>query len=78
MAFVRAKVIDPTHLELSRPLSAPEGNTVLVYVAESGDEDEERLSWLRASSESLALAHGESEPDYTPAMIQESNPEYDP
>ena len=44
-------------------------------LAEPGDTDEERRQWLALSSESLAAAYGESEPEYTADMIREPNRE---
>jgi hypothetical protein len=78
MVVIKAKVIDATHLELSRPIAAPDGGTVLVSVAGSGEEDDERLQWLATSAEALQSAYGESEPAYTLPMLRESNPEYAP
>jgi hypothetical protein len=78
MVVIKAKVIDATHLELSRPIAVPDGGTVLVSVAGSGEEDDDRLQWLAASAEALGSAYGESEPVYAPSMVRESNPEYVP
>jgi hypothetical protein len=33
MVVIKAKIIDATHLELSSPIAAPSGGTVLVSVA---------------------------------------------
>ena len=76
MVLVKAKVVDSTHLELSKPIAIRKGLTVLVSVAESGDTDGERQQWLAASVESLCAAYGESEPDYPASMVRESNPDY--
>ena len=78
MVVIKARVIDATHLELSRPIAVPDGGTVLVSVAGSGEEDDERLQWLATSVEALQMAYGESEPVYAPSMVRESNPEYAP
>ena len=78
MVMIKAKVIDATHLELSRPIAAPEGGTVLVSVAGSDEENDERLQWLAISAEALQSAYGDSEPAYTPSMVREPNPEYAP
>ena len=64
MVLVQAKVVDSTHLELSRPISTPQGGTVFVSVAEAGDGDAERQQWLAASAASLQTVYGESEADY--------------
>ena len=76
MVLVKAKVVDSTHLELSEPIAARKGLTVLVSVAEATDKDAERQQWLAASVESLDTAYGESEPDYSASMVKENNPDY--
>jgi len=78
MFLVKARVVDSTHLELSKPIRTVRGRTVFVSVAEPGEKDAERQQWLAASVESLGYAYGESEPDYTPSMVKESNPDYRP
>ena len=76
MVLVKAKVLDSTHLELSKPIATRKGLTVLVSIAESGDKDAERQQWLAASAASLHAAYGDSEPDYPVSMVKESNPDY--
>ena len=78
MVAIKAKVVDATHLELSRPIAAPSGGTVFVSVAGMGEEGDERLQWLATSAEALQSAYGESEPVYTPSLVREPNPEYAP
>lgn len=76
MVLVEAKVIDSTHLELMRPIIAVRGGIVSLTLAESGEEDPERDRWLAASSAALGAAYGESEPDYPPSLIRQTNPDY--
>ena len=76
MVLVEARVMDPTHLELSRPIAAGRGRTVFVSVAESAEKDADRQQWLANSASSLQAAYGDSEPEYTPAMVRERNPDY--
>ncbi len=76
MVLVQARVLDSTHLELDRPITASRGGHVLVVVAESTDADAERQQWLEASSGSLRNAYADSEPEYNPAMVREINPGY--
>jgi len=78
MVVFKAKVIDSTHLELSKPIDAPGGGTVFVSVAEPGEEKGERSQWWAASARTLMSAYGKSEPDYTASMIRESNKDYVP
>ena len=76
MVLVSAKVLDSTHLELSKPIVARKGLTVLVSVAEPGEADIERQQWLAVSAQSLCTAYGGSEPDYSASMVKEINPDY--
>jgi len=69
MVILEAKVVDPTHLELSRPIRAARGGTVLVSVAES---DDERTQWLAASAQGLVSAYGPDESDYSPDLLQKT------
>lgn len=78
MVLIEAKVIDATHLELSRPIAAAQGGTVSVAVSEPGEQDGDREQWLVASAGALARAYGPAEPDYAPSMIREPNREYRP
>ncbi len=77
MVLVQAKVVDATHLELSKPIAGPLGRKVLVSVAESSDVDADREQWLALSVEGLRSGYGDSEPEYSPAMVRERNPEYE-
>jgi hypothetical protein len=77
MVTVRARVLDPTHLELDTPIAAVRGGDVFVVVTESNDADAERQQWIDGSAESLGSAYGDSEPDYTPSMVRETNPGYE-
>jgi hypothetical protein len=76
MVLVEARVVDATHLELARPIGTRRGGKVFVSVAEAGEKDAERQEWLAASSDRLGAAYADSEPDYTPSMLRESNPDY--
>ena len=76
MSLLEARVIDSTHLELSKPIGAAQGETVFVSVTESPEGDPERQQWLAASCDTLQSAYGESEPHYSFSMVRESNPDY--
>ncbi|HBA85088.1 MAG TPA: hypothetical protein DCZ95_13445 [Verrucomicrobia bacterium] len=76
MVLVQAKVLDPTHLELARPIAVGRGGNVFVVVTESTNAEAERQPWLDGSSESLRNAYGDSEPEYTPSLVRETNPGY--
>jgi hypothetical protein len=74
MVLIHAKVLDPTHLELARPLSASCVGNVVVVLTESTDADTERKQWIDGSSPALRRAYGDAEPEYTPSMVREANP----
>jgi hypothetical protein len=61
-------------LDESFPL---EPNTRLLVTVLSEDENAERESWLRFSSEGLENAYGDDEPDYTYTDLIEENPSYE-
>jgi hypothetical protein len=76
MVVVSAKIIDATHLELAKPIAASYGKAVRVFIAEADEEDNEYKQWLAFSLDGLQSAYGDSEPEYTAAMVKEPNPEY--
>ena len=39
MKVIQAKILDPTHLELSQPVSAPPGEIIEISVVDAGEED---------------------------------------
>ena len=78
MVFVEAKVIDSTHLELSKPIETPHGHKVIVSVAEPTGEGEERGDWFYLAAQGLQSAYGVSEPEYKMSMVKEPNPEFYP
>ncbi len=78
MVIVEARVLDATHLELAKPIPAPAGGTLLISVAEPGDQAEEGTDWLALSAASLAEAYSADEPEYPAERVREQNPEYRP
>ncbi len=50
----------------------------LLPVEENGTPKAEHEDWERASLENLAMSYGDSEPDYSAALIIEPNPYYRP
>jgi hypothetical protein len=76
MVIVEARVMDATHLELTRPIDTPPGAKVVVSLLDPAQENSERDAWLTLSRGALASAYGDSEPEYTQGMIKEPNPEY--
>jgi hypothetical protein len=78
MIVLKAKVVDPTHLELSKPIQVSRGQTVLVSLLEGDKDSAEDQDWLKMGTEGLQAAYGDSEPEYTIEMVREPNPEYAP
>jgi hypothetical protein len=76
MITLKARLVDSTHLELSRPVDTSKGRNVMVPIIESDETNTEREKWLAASKSGLQIAYGDSEPDYSASMIKEPNPEY--
>jgi len=76
MIVVEARVMDPTHLELTQPIDMPPGGKVVVSVLDLAQGDREREEWLAFSLGTITSAYGDSEPEYTVGMIKEPNPEY--
>lgn len=75
---VKAMVVDSTHLQLSQPLSAGKGQILYVAFFQPETEQDERWQWQAASQATLARAYDENEPDYSAAMVKESNVGYQP
>ena len=50
----------------------------LLPIEESGPAEAEHEAWRQAALRNLARAYGPDEPDYSAAMIVESNPSYRP
>lgn len=76
MVFIEAKVVDATHLELTRPLPAGNGRTVLVVVSDAKEPDPERDEWVTASADALGATYGDAEPEYDVSMLRERNAGY--
>ena len=76
MLRVQARVLDATHLELSEPIRARQGERIVVALPESEGDEGDRAAWLRVSAGTLRAAYGESEPQYGTDSIRERNPEY--
>ncbi len=64
MVLIEARVMDPTHLELARPIDAPPGGNVVVSVVSPSGDGGDREEWLSLSAGGLAPAYSGSEPDY--------------
>lgn len=74
--IIESQVMDPYHLQLSRPIQATPHSKVVVVVMAPDDLADEREFWYRLSEQGLEMAYGDDEPDYSLAIIKEPNPEY--
>ncbi len=67
---------DGSQIMLDEPFEL-EPNVELIITVLPKTSDEEREDWVRLSLESLALAYGDDEPEYSLDLIKEANPEYE-
>ncbi len=68
---------DGEHIRLDEPYELEPNTRLLVTVLPKEQQDEEHEAWLRLSSEGLARAYGEEEPEYPIELIREPNPDYE-
>ena len=68
---------DGEYIRLDEPCELEPNTRLLVTVLPKEQEDEEHEAWLRLSSEGLARAYGEEEPEYPTELIKEPNPDYE-
>ena len=68
---------DGERIRLDEPYDLKPDTKLLVTVLPEEQEDEEREAWFRLSSEGLARAYGEEEPEYPIDLIKEPNPDYE-
>ena len=61
MDVIKAKILDPTHLELSRPTSARQGEYIQVFIPEAGEENH---SWQEAAKQHYLNAYDEQDAIY--------------
>ena len=68
---------DGERIRLDDPYELEPNTRLLVTVLPKEQQDEEHGAWFRLSSEGLARAHGEEEPEYPIELIKEPNPDYE-
>jgi len=61
MTVIQAKILDSTHLELSRPISSKRGEAILVSIP---DENEEYPAWRDASMRHFMMAYSDEDAIY--------------
>ncbi len=54
-----------------------EPNTKLIVTIVSASNDDNSDDWLKLSNQMLQHAYGEDEPEYSPRLIKEDNPDYE-
>ncbi len=68
---------DGERIRLDEPYELKPDTKLLVTVLPEEQEDEEREAWFRLSSQGLATAYSEEEPEYPIDLIKEPNPDYE-
>lgn len=62
MREISAKILDPTHLELSQPLNAAPGDIIKISVA--FESDEEMAIWREAAKQHLLDSYADEDAIY--------------
>lgn len=68
---------DGEQIRLDEPFKLEPNTPLTVIVGVSDTLDAEREDWWFLSSQRLAEAYGEDEPEYSLEMIKEPNPDYE-
>jgi len=61
---------DGERIQLDEPFELPRNVPLLVTVLSASEQDSDRIGWIAVSTDALARAFTEDEPDYTPADIR--------
>jgi hypothetical protein len=61
MKVLTAKVLDPTHLELSQPIPAQPGESIQISIPDEGDED---CLWREAAKKQFLEAYDDTDDIY--------------
>jgi len=54
MKVIVAKILDPTHLELSQPIQVPQGKLIHISIPDDGEDDS---LWREAAKEHFLKAY---------------------
>lgn len=68
---------DGEQIRLDEPFELKPNTPLTVIVGDGDTLDSERADWWLLSSQRLAEAYGEDEPEYSLEMIKEPNPDYE-
>lgn len=74
MVTLRAH-FDGEHIQLDEPFRLERDTPLAVTVL--SNKDEPVASWYALSATGLEAAYGDNEPEYTPDLVIEPNPEYE-
>lgn len=66
---------DGTQILLDDPVELQPNTKLLITVIQ--EPETERETWFNFSTQGLAAAYGDDEPEYPLTLIKESNPEYE-
>jgi len=69
---------DGKQIRLDEPFDLEPETRLIVTVLPGQEPDDEHNAWLVLSSQGLADAYGENEPEYSLDLIKEVNPNYEP
>ena len=61
MQIIKARILDPTHLELNQPIAAQPGDSVLISIPDSQEEDH---VWREAAKKHLLNAYDDQDAIY--------------
>ena len=75
MLAVKAR-FDGKRVVLPEVLRRPAGTAIVVFTDQ--ETDRERDEWSGFSLRDLARAYGPNEPDYSKAVVRETNADYEP
>ncbi|RKZ85413.1 MAG: hypothetical protein DRR19_16430 [Candidatus Parabeggiatoa sp. nov. 1] len=66
MTEITAKILDPTHLELSQPIFFRQGNMISIYIHDvvENNADETENVWIEAGQKHFLAAYDEEDAIY--------------
>ena len=68
---------DGRRIQLDEPYNLDADTKLLVTILPKPKSDDTYEAWLALSAERLEDAYGDEEPEYSPDMIKEVNPDYE-
>ncbi len=77
MQPVQAHVVDSNHLELMQPIQLSPGSNVMILIVQP-ELLHENQAWYQLSTQGLANAYGDNEPEYSTDLITNRNQDYEP